>query len=420
MVEHTPLRCATAGSVDDGKSTLIGRLLLDAKALMTDQIAHVDEASRRRGLGRTDLALVTDGLRAEREQGITIDVAWRYFATPRRRFVLADSPGHVQYTRNMVTACSTADVTIVLVDVRRGMTEQTRRHLFLARLVGVRSLVLAVNKMDAVGYSFDAFTRVREDVAAYLEALPSDLRPSENAFIPVAAFTGENVVEPGRAMPWYDGPTLLRHLEALPSDDEGDGAGRFPVQWVIRPQTADHPDYRGFAGRLASGTLSCGDEVRVLPSGHETRITRIETARGAVTRLRARESAVVHLEDALDVGRGDMLVAKATDTPRSVRELDVIVTWMVDRPARTGATYYLRHTTREVKATITSIDARYDVTTGREAPFEGELSINAIARAHLRTSAPLNVDAYRHRRATGALILVDAATSETVAGAMCL
>ncbi|MEO8797418.1 MAG: GTP-binding protein, partial [Polyangiaceae bacterium] len=245
-----PLHCATAGSVDDGKSTLIGRLLFDAKALMTDQIAHVDEASKRRGLGRTDLALVTDGLRAEREQGITIDVAWRYFATPKRRFVLADAPGHVQYTCNTVTACSTAEVAIVLIDVRKGMTEQTRRHLFIARLLGVKSLVLAINKMDAVGHAHDAFVRVRDEISDYLRALPGDLRPVDVSFIPVAALSGDNVVEPTRAMPWYDGPSLLQHLESLPNDDAPSGPGggaRFPVQWVIRPQTEAHPDYRGYS-----------------------------------------------------------------------------------------------------------------------------------------------------------------------------
>jgi sulfate adenylyltransferase large subunit len=414
------LRCATAGSVDDGKSSLIGRLLLDAKALMTDQIAHVDEASRRRGLTRTDLALITDGLRAEREQGITIDVAWRYFATPRRRFMLADSPGHVQYTRNAVTACSTADVAIVLVDVRRGMTDQTRRHLFVARLVGARSIVVAVNKMDAVSYSLEAFTRVREEIATYLGALPNELCTSEAAFIPMSALLGENVVELTRSMPWYDGPPLLRHLETLPNDAARERPTRFAVQWVIRPQSAGFPDYRGYAGRLLSGSVATGDWVDILPSGRSTRVDRLETARGQTASIVAGESAVVHLEGDLDVGRGDMLAVRGQAAPRVTQEIDAIVTWMHERPARVGATYWLRHTTREVKATLDRIDARYNVATGKAEAFDGELGANDLARVRLRASAPICIDPYREGRATGAIVLVDTATSETVAGAMCL
>ncbi|MEO7112348.1 MAG: GTP-binding protein [Polyangiaceae bacterium] len=414
-----PLRCATAGSVDDGKSTLIGRLLFDSKSLMTDQIAHVDEASKRRGLGRTDLALLTDGLRAEREQGITIDVAWRYFATPKRRFVLADAPGHVQYTCNTVTACSTAEVAIVLIDARKSMTEQTRRHLFVARLLGVKSLVLAINKMDAVDHSHEVFVRVRDDVTAYLSALPKNLRPVDVSFVPVAALTGDNVVEPTRAMPWYDGPPLLQHLESLPNDEQLDAGARFPVQWVIRPQSDDHPDYRGYAGRLASGTLSVGQQVRVAPKGRETTITKIETARGDVAELTAGVSATVHLKDDIDVSRGDMIVA-LDDGPRITREIEASITWLHETPARVGGTYWLRHTTREVKATLESVDATFDVLTGAEIPFTGTLGLNDLGRVRLKTSAPLCVDAYRDRRATGALVLVDASTGETVAGAMVL
>jgi sulfate adenylyltransferase large subunit len=418
-MNEKPLRCATAGSVDDGKSTLIGRLLFDSKSLMTDQIAHVDEASKRRGLGRTDLALVTDGLRAEREQGITIDVAWRFFATPKRRFVLADAPGHVQYTCNTVTACSTAEVAIVLIDARKSMTEQTRRHLFVARLLGVKSLVLAINKMDAVDHAHDVFVRVRDEVTEYLNALPKHLRPVDVSFIPVAALTGDNVVEPTRAMPWYDGPPLLQHLESLPNDEQVDDGARFPVQWVIRPQTADHPDYRGYAGRLASGTLSVGQRVRVAPRGRETVVTKIETARGEVDRISPGISATVHLSDDIDVSRGDMIVA-LEDGPRITREVDAAITWLHETPARVGGTYWLRHTTREVKATLERVDARLDVLTGAEIPFEGALGLNDLARVHLKTSAPLCVDAYRDRRSTGALVLVDASTGETVAGAMVL
>ena len=414
-----PLRCATAGSVDDGKSTLIGRLLLDSKSLMTDQIAHVDEASKRRGLGRTDLALVTDGLRAEREQGITIDVAWRYFATPKRRFVLADAPGHVQYTCNTVTACSTAEVAIVLVDVRKSMTEQTKRHLFVARLLGVKSLVLAVNKMDAVNFDHEAFVRVRDEVTAYLQALPKNLRPVDVSFVPVAALTGDNVVEPTRAMPWYDGPPLLQHLESLPNDEQVDTGARFPVQWVIRPQTEEQPDYRGYSGRLSSGSLEVGQRVRVVPRGRETTITKLETARGETQRIDAGVSAVVHLKDDIDVSRGDMIVS-LEDGPRITREIDAVITWLHETPARIGGTYWLRHTTREVKATLERVDASFDVVTGAEVPFTGTLGLNDLGRVRFKTSAPLCVDAYRDRRSTGALVLVDVATGETVAGAMVL
>jgi len=414
MTTETALRVATAGSVDDGKSTLIGRLLLDSKALLSDQIEHVAEASRRRGLERTDLALVTDGLRAEREQGITIDVAWRYFATPRRRFVLADSPGHVQYTRNMVTACSGADAAVVLVDARKGLLEQTRRHLFVARLLAVPHLVVAVNKMDAVGYAHEAFARVRDDVAWFLG------EETKATFIPVSALAGDNVVEPSRAMPWYDGPTLLAHLEELETDD-GEGApARFTVQWIVRPQSAARPDYRGYAGRVASGTLRVGARVRLLPSDETTRIARIETPRGEADEARAGESIVVHLEGDHDVARGETIVVESEPAPRVTSEIVADVAWVHKTPGRPGATYLVKHRAREVRAVLESIDARYDVATGAAIAGGDALDLNALGRVRLRTSEPLCVDAYAASRATGSLLVIDPATGETLAGAMCV
>ena len=412
------LRCATAGSVDDGKSTLIGRLLLDTKALLSDQIAHVAEASRRRGLERADLALVTDGLRAEREQGITIDVAWRYFATPRRRFVLADSPGHVQYTRNTVTACSAADAAVVLVDARKGLQEQTKRHSFVARLLGVPHLVLAVNKMDAVLWDLEAFARVRDDVALYLEALPRWLGPASTAFVPLSALTGDNVVEPSRSMPWYDGPTLLAHLEGLEARAERrEAPARLPVQWIIRPQSAAHPDYRGYAGRLASGTLRVGAEVRLLPSGESSRVARIETARGEAEIAYAGESIVAHLADDLDVARGETIVTVGEPAPEVTSELSLHVAWVHKTPAKVGATVFVKHGSREVRAVLESIEARYDVTSGSELEG-GDLGLNGLGRVRLRAAEPLCVDAYRDSRETGSVLLVDVATGDTLAGGM--
>ncbi|HEY1954552.1 MAG TPA: GTP-binding protein [Polyangiaceae bacterium] len=414
------LRCATAGSVDDGKSTLIGRLLLDSKSLLADQIAHVAEASRRRGLERADLALVTDGLRAEREQGITIDVAWRYFATPRRRFVLADSPGHVQYTRNTVTACSSADAAVILVDARRGLSEQTKRHLFVARLVAVPHVVIAVNKMDAVLWDLSAFARVRDDVAEYLGALPAWLPGATTTFIPLSALTGDNVVEPSRTMPWYDGPTLLAHLEGCEARAESGGPARLSVQWVIRPQSDAHPDYRGYAGRLASGTLRVGQAVKLLPSGESSRVTRIETARGDADEARAGESIVVHLEGDFDVGRGESIIgiASGEPEPRVTRELSLHVAWVHKTPAKVGATLWVKHGSREVRGVLESIDERYDVATGASVQDDAPFGLNALGRVRVRTNEPLVVESFATSRVTGSALLVDAATGDTLAGAM--
>ena len=392
------LRVATAGSVDDGKSTLIGRLLYDAKALMTDQVADLK-----------DLANLTDGLRAEREQGITIDVAHRHFATPRRRFVLHDCPGHAQYTRNMVTGASTADLAVILVDARRGLTEQSRRHAALAALLGVPQVTVCVNKMDLAGYSEERFDAVVREclefaAAAGLERL---------TFIPVSALHGDNVVERSAAMPWYSGEPLLAHLEGAPeAAGAADGPARLPVQYVIR-----HGEERHYAGRLASGTLRPGDEVVVLPSGGRSKVARVivsgeERREGAA----APASVSVVLEDELDVGRGD-LIARASEAPQPARELTATVCWLGDAPARAGATYLLKHTTRTVRARLDAIEDRLDVTSLERAPAD-ELELNAIGRVRLRTGGEVMADPYAVSRATGAFILIDEATNDTVGAGM--
>jgi sulfate adenylyltransferase subunit 1 len=418
-LEHAPLRCATAGSVDDGKSTLLGRLLFDAKALMADQLEHVEEASRRRGYARTDLALLTDGLRAEREQGITIDVAWRYFATPRRRFVLADSPGHVEYTRNMVTAASQADVALVLVDARAGLIEQTKRHLFVARLVGVRALAIVVNKMDLVGYDHAVFARIRDEIHGYLAKLPVPGRPPELAFFPISALLGDNVVEPSLHMPWYDGPTLLAHLEALPSETERAAAAtRFFVQWVIRPQDPALPDYRGYAGRVSSGTLRTGQRVRVLPAGTESTITKIEMLSGELEEARAGRSCVVHLADDLSVSRGDVIVPTSERVPELVESFVADLAWLHPTGPRVREVFLLKHGTREVRAAIESVEGELDVASGALEVSERPLAMNTLARVKIRVYEPIALDAYAELRDTGSFLLVDTASGSTRAGGM--
>jgi bifunctional enzyme CysN/CysC len=390
------LRVATAGSVDDGKSTLIGRLLHDAKALMADEIGTA-----------ADLARLTDGLRAEREQGITIDVAYRHFATPTRRFVLHDCPGHAQYTRNMATGASTADLALVLVDARRGMTEQSRRHLAIAALLGVPGVTVLVNKMDLVGYAEERFDTVVREVIDWAARLGLE----GVAFIPVSALHGDNVVERSSAMPWYAGESLLEHLEAAPAGNgASDGPARLPVQYVIRAG-----ETRWYAGRLAGGTLQVGDEVVVLPSGTRTRVAAFED--GADTAAAPRSIAVA-LADELDVGRGDLL-ARPAEAPEPVRELWATVCWLGDEPARAGDRYVVKHTTRSVPARIEAIEHRLDVTTLEREPAD-ELDLNAIGRVRLRLGAPLVPDPYERLRATGAFIVVDETTNDTVGAGMIL
>jgi bifunctional enzyme CysN/CysC len=410
------VRLVTAGSVDDGKSTLIGRLLYDSKEILADQLAHIADVSARRGLDTIDLALLTDGLRSEREQGITIDVAYRYFATPRRKFILADCPGHVQYTRNMVTGASTADVAIVLVDARQGPTEQSRRHTFLTSLLGIKHLVFAVNKMDLVDWdegTYEAIVNEMTDFSARLEV-------GDATFIPISALHGDNVVERSANTGWYGGPPLLWHLEHLHvASDRNLRDPRFPVQYVIRPQTDEHHDYRGYAGQVAGGVLRAGDEVVVLPSGRSSRIARIETFDGEVGEAFPPMSVTVHLEDDLDVARGDM-ICRAHNQPQATRLIDATICWMTETPLRPGARLAIKHTTRTGRVIVDELRYRLDVNTLHRDLEATELGLNDIGRVTLRTSAPLIVDPYRRNRATGSFILVDEATNDTVAGGMVL
>ncbi len=409
------LRFATAGSVDDGKSTLIGRLLHDSKAILEDQLEHVIRTSERRGDGYVNLALLTDGLRAEREQGITIDVAYRYFQTPRRKFVIADTPGHEQYTRNMVTGASTADLSVILVDARKGVIEQTRRHAYIASLLRIPHLVVCVNKMDLVGYDEAAFEQVVEELTDWTARL--DLR--DITFIPISALHGDNVVERSLEMPWYDGPSLLYHLEhVVIAPDRNLTDIRFPVQWVIRPNSDEHHDYRGYAGQVAGGVLHPGDEVMVLPSGQRTEIAAIDTFQGQVETAFPEMSVTVRVADELDISRGDMLVDPG-DPPAAARELEAMVCWMGPEALRPGARLVIKHTTRSTRARVEELDYRVDVNTLRHHPAD-QLALNEIGRLRIRTGTPLIVDPYARNRTTGSFILIDEASNDTVAAGMVL
>ncbi len=409
------LRFATAGSVDDGKSTLIGRLLFDSKSLFTDQLEAVERVSRERGHDYTDLALLTDGLRAEREQGITIDVAYRYFSTPRRKFIIADTPGHIQYTRNMVTGASTADLALILLDARKGITEQSRRHAFLASLLGVPHLVVCVNKMDLVDWSEDVFEAIREEFGEFA----TRLRVRDLTFIPTSALLGDNVVDRSRNMPWYDGPTLLSHLERLHvASDRNLVDVRFPVQYVIRPQSHEVRDYRGYAGSVASGVLKPGDPVRALPSGFETTIASIETADGPVEEAFPPMAVTITLADDIDVGRGDML-CRPHNVPTVTQDIDAQVCWMDETASLAkGKKYAIKHTTRWARALVKEITYRIDVNTLHRIENVDELRLNEIGRIQLRVTQPLFVDLYLQNRQTGSFILVDEGTNRTVAAGM--
>ncbi|MEU7134219.1 GTP-binding protein [Streptomyces sp. NPDC046261] len=408
------LRFATAGSVDDGKSTLVGRLLHDSKSVLSDQLEAVARASRGRGQREPDLALLTDGLRAEREQGITIDVAYRYFATPRRRFVLADTPGHVQYTRNMVTGASTAELAVVLVDARNGVVEQTRRHAAVAALLRVPHVVLAVNKMDLVDYAEPVFAAIAGEFTAYA----ASLGVRDVTAIPISALAGDNVVTPSAHMDWYGGPTVLEHLESVPvvADPTGDPA-RFPVQYVIRPQTPGHRDYRGYAGQLASGVLRVGESVTVLPSGQVSTIAGIDALGASVDLAWAPQSVTVLLADDLDVSRGD-LIAPTAGAPVPTRDVEATVCHVADRPLRTGDRVLLKHTTRTVKAIVKDIPSRLTLDDLSQHPAPGELAANDIGRVVLRTAEPLALDAYADSRRTGSFLLVDPADGTTLTAGM--
>jgi len=406
-------RLVTCGSVDDGKSTLIGRLLFDSKQVMADQLEHVEDASQRRGDGYVNLALLTDGLRAEREQGITIDVAYRPFATPRRRFIIADSPGHVQYTRNMVTGASTANIAVILVDARNGVVEQTRRHAFICSLLRIPRLVVAVNKMDLVDHSQERFDEIADDFRAFTAGFGVEVD-----LIPISALSGDNVVDPSKNMPWYDGPTLLGRLETAPLDDAAAAREgmRFPVQWVVRPQTTEYHDYRGYAGQVTSGTVRTGEEILVLPGGRRTTVTAVETLDGPIGEAQAPLSVIVRIADDIDISRGDML-AGTTPPPTVTREITADVCWMSDRPLAPRGRYVLRHTTREVVAIVDRIDHRIDIHT-QERGAADSLELNDIGRVTLRTSAPLAVDLYADDRATGSFILIDESTNDTLGAGM--
>jgi bifunctional enzyme CysN/CysC len=411
------LRFATAGSVDDGKSTLIGRLLYDSKAIFEDQLEAVERTSRQRGEVGTNLALLTDGLRAEREQGITIDVAYRYFATPRRKFVIADTPGHVQYTRNMVTGASTADLALVLVDARNGIVEQSRRHAFLASLLRVPHLVVCVNKMDLVGYDQDVFDAIKAEFRAF--AMKLDV--TDLAFVPISALHGDNVVHRSANTPWYEGSSLLHHLEEVHiASDRNLIDVRFPVQYVIRPRDDSVHDYRGYAGQVAGGVLKPGDEVVALPSGFTSTIEAVETSDGPVAEAFSPMSVTVRLADDLDVSRGDMLCRPA-NRPTVGQDVEAMICWLTpDAPLKVRGRYGIKHTTREARALVSDLQYRLDVNTLHRDESAETLSLNEIGRVRLRTTAPLFYDEYRRNRATGSFILVDEATHATVAGGMIL
>ncbi|MFE5666651.1 sulfate adenylyltransferase subunit 1 [Streptomyces niveus] len=410
----TLLRFATAGSVDDGKSTLVGRLLHDSKSVLTDQLEAVERASLGRGQDTPDLALLTDGLRAEREQGITIDVAYRYFATPRRRFILADTPGHVQYTRNMVTGASTAELAVVLVDARNGVVEQTRRHAAVAALLRVPHVVLAVNKMDLVAYAEPVFAAIAEEFTAYA----ASLGVPEVTAIPISALAGDNVVEPSGHMDWYGGPTVLEHLETVAVSHDLSGCpARFPVQYVIRPQSAEHPDYRGYAGQIASGVLRVGEAVTVLPSGRTSTIEGIDALGESVDIAWAPQSVTIRLSDDVDVSRGD-LIAPSSGVPAITQDVEATVCHVADQPLTVGRRVLLKHTTRTVKAIVKDIPSRLTLDDLSQHPAPGQLVANDIGRVVIRTAEPLALDAYRDSRRTGSFLLIDPADGTTLAAGM--
>ena len=410
------LRFTTAGSVDDGKSTLIGRLLYDSKAIFEDQIEAMQTSSKARGDENVNLALLTDGLRAEREQGITIDVAYRYFATPKRKFIIADTPGHIQYTRNMVTGASTANLAIVLIDARKGVIEQTCRHSFIANLLRIQRVVVCVNKMDLVDWDEGVFSKIVDDFKSFASRLDNIV---DVTFIPASALIGDNIVDKSKNMPWYQGPTLLYHLETVYiGADENHVEARFPVQWVIRPHSDEYHDFRGFAGRVAGGVFKAGDDVTILPSGFTTKIKAIESMDGPEQEVFAPMSATITLEDEIDMSRGDMLV-KANNQPVPTQDIDAMVCWFSsDKPLAGRGKYILRHTTKEVKAIVTEVCYKMNINTLRKIEDDLTLNLNDIGRIKVRTSAPLIADSYKSNRITGSFVLIDELTNATVAAGM--
>ena len=408
------LRFATVGSVDDGKSTLIGRLLHDSRQIFADQLEQVRDASERRGDDYLDLALLTDGLRAEREQGITIDVAYRYFQTPRRRFIIADTPGHRQYTRNMVTGASTADVALVLVDAREGVVEQSRRHAAVASLLGIPTLILCVNKMDLIDWDQATFDKVTDEFASVCEGLGYERRVA----VPISALHGDNVVEGSDNTPWYDGQPLLELLEEAPiAKGITEQPSRFPVQWVIRPSSAEHPDYRGYAGQITSGTICTGDSVTVLPSGTPATVAGIDAPEGSVDEAFAPMSVVVRLEEDVDVSRGS-IIAASDAPPQVVRELEAELCWMSESPLKAGGRYSLKHTTSTSRVVVDEVLAKLNLESLQPEAASDGLELNDLGRVRLRLSNPIVVDPYATSRLMGAFILIDEATNDTVAAGM--
>jgi len=408
------LRFTTAGSVDDGKSTLIGRMLYDSKSIFEDQMEAVEKASAKAGDSEVNLALLTDGLRAEREQGITIDVAYRYFATPKRKFIIADTPGHIQYTRNMVTGASTANLAIILVDARKGVVEQTKRHSFIASLLGIPHVVYCINKMDLVDYSEDAYEKVKQDI----EDFGSKLQINDVHYIPVSALKGDNIVNKSKNMDWFKGATLMYTLENVHiSSDNNFVDCRFPVQYVVRPLTEAHHDYRGYAGRVAGGIFKNGDEVTLLPSGFKTKIKSIDTMDGEIEKAFPPMSVCMTLEDDLDLSRGGMIV-KENNQPDAIQDLDVMICWMNEKPLNPTGKYAVKHTSKDARCMIKSVQYKVDINTLHRMEGDKDIGMNDIGKVTIRTTAPLFVDRYSRNRISGSLIFINEATNETVAAGM--
>ena len=409
------LRFTTAGSVDDGKSTLIGRLLYDSKNIFEDQIQAVEESSKKRGDDHINLALLTDGLKAEREQGITIDVAYRYFATPKRKFIIADTPGHIQYTRNMVTGASTANLAIILVDARKGIVEQTCRHAFIANLLRIQHVIVAINKMDLVDYDEAVYESIIESFKSFSSRLGNFI---DVTFIPISALNGDNVVDRSDKMTWYSGSTLLYHLESVYiGSDRNHVQARFPVQWVIRPHSNEHHDFRGYAGRVAGGVFKPGDEVQILPSGFTSEIESIHTADGPMDEVFSPLSCSLLLKEDIDISRGDMIV-KVNNPPQRGQDIEAMLCWFSDKKMMMRGKYSLRHTTKEVKAIVSDLQYKININTLRKIEDDKEFCMNEIGRVSIRTSSPIYFDSYENNRTTGSFILVDDMTNETVAAGM--
>ena len=414
LEEMDLLRFTTAGSVDDGKSTLIGRLMFDTKTIFEDQLEAIETTSKQRGDENVNLALLTDGLKAEREQGITIDVAYRYFATPKRKFIIADTPGHIQDTRNMVTGASTANLAVILIDARKGVVEQTCRHAFIASLLNIQHVALCVNKMDLVDYDEEVYNKI---VKRFRE-FASRLNINDITFFPISALKGDNVVEKSENMPWYQGSSLLYHLESVyVGNDHNHVDARFPVQWVVRPQSDKYHDFRGFAGKVAGGVFKPGDEVTVLPSGFSSRIKAIHTFDGEIEEAFAPMSVTIRLEDEIDISRGDMIV-KPNNRPEAEQDLEMMLCWFNEKKLKPGGKYEIRHTTQDAKCLIKEVRYKVNINTLHKIEDDLEVGLNDIARVNVRSSRPLFTDSYRKNRLTGSVILIDPFTHETMAAGM--